>query len=251
MWGRAFISAGMLLAAACHVQAAEVHVAVAANFTTAAEAIAAEFEVATGNTVILSFGATGGLYAQITQGAPFEVFLAADDDRPTRAVAEGHGVAGTVFTYAVGWLALYSPVMALANGRATLEEGNFQHLAIADPETAPYGAAAMQALASYGLTERLNSRLVTGQNIAQTLQFIESGSAELGFVALSQVAGRPAEGVWLVPETDHAPIRQDAVLLNEGADNKAATDFLAFLKGETATSIMRDLGYGTGDGGTP
>ncbi len=243
---RSVIAVLAVLGAAA-AEAAEVHVAVTASFTAAAEAIAAEFQRVTGDTVILSFGATGGLYAQITQGAPFEVFLAADDERPSRAVTEGHGVDGTVITYAVGRLALYSAVTALTNGRATLEAGDFRHLAIADPETAPYGAAAMETLARYGLTERLTPHLVIGQNIAQTLQFVESGSAELGFVALSQVIHRPAQAVWLVPETDHAPIRHDAVLLAEGADNLAARRFLAFLQGAAAADIMRDLGYAPGD----
>ena len=228
--------------------AGEVHVAVAANFTVAAEAIATAFTAATGDDVVLSFGATGGLYTQIVQGAPFEVFLAADAERPALAVTEGLGVEESVVTYAIGRLALYSASVNVSDGLNLLRRGTFAHLAIADPQTAPYGAAAMQVLAANRLTEALTPKLVVGQNIGQTLQFVDTGNAELGFVALSQVISQPPETVWVVPESEHAPIHQDAVLLTAGADNPVAVAFLAFLKGEAASAIIESFGYGTAAG---
>ena len=237
---RALLLALAVLAPA-PAHAGTVTVAVAANFTTAAEDLAPLFKAATGHEVIYSFGATGQLYAQISQGAPFEVFLAADDERPAMAVAEGLGVDGTVFTYAVGALALYSSMLDLADGRAVLEAGSFDKLAIADPETAPYGRAAIEVIAALGLATAIMPRLVTGENITQALQFVESGNAELGFVAMSQVVGRP--DVWLVPADLYAPIRQDAVLLEAGADNPAAKAFLDFLRGEQARAVIEAAGY--------
>ena len=237
---RALLLALAVLAPA-PAHAGTVAVAVAANFTTAAEDLAPVFKAATGHEVIYSFGATGQLYAQISQGAPFEVFLAADDEHPVRAVAEGLGVDGTVFTYAVGALALYSSMLDLADGRAVLEAGSFDKLAIADPETAPYGRAAIEVIAALGLAAAITPRLVTGENITQALQFVESGNAELGFVAMSQVVGRP--DVWLVPADLYEPIRQDAVLLEAGADNPAARAFLDFLRGEQARAVIEAAGY--------
>ncbi len=222
---------------------AETSVAVAANFTAPAEEIAAAFEAATGDSIALSFGATGGLYAQITQGAPFTVFLAADDRRPAQAVAEGFGLEGSVFTYAVGRLVLYGPGIDVTDGEAVLRAGTFEHLAIADPNTAPYGAAAMQVLDALGVAEPLSGKIVTGENITQAQQFVESGNAELGFLALSQVIGKPAPQTWIVPETLHAPILQDAVLLKTGEDDEVATAFIDFLKGEEARAIIEKYGY--------
>ena len=222
-------------------QAATVHVAVAANFTGVAEQLAPLFKAETGHDVIYSFGATGQLYTQITQGAPFEVLLAADDERPARAVSEGLGIEGSVFTYAIGALALYSTTLDLGDGQVILAEKAFDKIAIADPETAPYGRAAMQAIAALGLTEALSGRLVTGENISQTLQFVDSGNAELGLVAASQVAGRA--GVWLVPPEMYEPIRQDGVLLSAGQDNAAATAYLAFLRSEPAIAVIEAAGY--------
>lgn len=238
---------GLLLSlAALPAAAAEVSAAVAANFTRPAEELGAAFTAKTGDTVTFSFGATGGLYTQISQGAPFEVFLAADDKRPALAVTEGLGVAGTVFTYAVGRLALYSPVLDLTDGAAVLAGGKFQHLAIADPATAPYGAGAVEVIDRLGLTAALAPKLVTGENISQALQFVESGNAELGFVALSQVAKKPAAQVWRVPAEDYAPILQDAVLLKAGEDNPAAVAFLEFLKSDEARAIIEVYGYEMG-----
>jgi molybdate transport system substrate-binding protein len=223
--------------------AAEINVAVAANFTMPAEALTAAFEAQTGNQVLLSFGATGALYAQVTQGAPFVALLAADDARPAQAVAEGNGVEGTAFTYAVGALALYGPVVEVTDGEAALRNGNFAHLAIADPVTAPYGAAAVEVIAGLGLSEMLTPKVVVGQNIAQALQFVESGNAELGFVAQNQVMGKPAAQVWRVPAELHRPIRQDAVLLKAGEHDPVAKAFLDFLKGDAARAIIASHGY--------
>jgi molybdate transport system substrate-binding protein len=225
----------------------EARVAVAANFTAAAEQLAQAFTAETGHTLALSFGATGGLYTQITQGAPFAVFLAADDVRPARAVADGLGVEGSVFIYAIGPLALYGPGLNLTDGAAVLAAGAFQHLAIADPATAPYGSAALATLEALGLTAAVESKLVTGENITQALQFVESGNAELGFVALSQVMARPEAAVWRVPAALHPPIRQDGLLLKSGADNPAAVEFIAFLQGETARAIIEGLGYASAE----
>ena len=223
--------------------AAETLVAVAANFTQPAEEIAAAFEASTGDSVVLSFGATGGLYTQITQGAPFTVFLAADDKRPAQAVAEGFGIDGTAFTYAVGKVVLYSPGIDVGDGEAVLRGNDFQHIAIADPKTAPYGTAAMQVLDALGLTDVVSAKFVTGENISQTQQFVESGNAELGFVALSQVIGKPATQTWTVPTELYSPIQQDAVLLKMGENDPVARAFIEFLKGETARAIIERYGY--------
>lgn len=221
--------------------AESVSVAVAANFTKVAEELAPLFKAETGHDVIYSFGATGQLYTQITQGAPFEVLLAADDERPGRAVAEGLGVEGTVFTYAIGALALHSTSLDLSDGKAVLEGGDFDKVAIADPVAAPYGRAALEAIAALGLTDAITPRLVTGESISQTLQFVESGNAEIGFVAASQVVGK--SGVWPVPADLHEPIRQDAVLLKAGEANPAARAFLDFLSSDAAAAVIEASGY--------
>lgn len=239
----------MLVLPPAQARADEVSVAVAANFTRPAEEIGAAFTAETGNSVTFSFGATGALYAQITQGAPFQVFLAADDTRPGLAVAEGFGVDGTVFTYAVGKVVLYAPGQDVTDGPAVLAASGFQHIAIANPKTAPYGAAALEVLGKLGLTEALASKVVTGENISQALQFVVSGNAELGFVALSQVIDTPASEVWRVPAEDYAPIAQDAVLLKTGEGDPAAMAFVAFLKSDTAKAIIEKYGYETGANG--
>ena len=225
--------------------AAEVKVAVAGNFLDAAEELAQAFKAQTGDELILSSGATGALYAQISQGAPFEVFLAADDNKPRRAVDEGLGVGGTVFTYALGALVLYSPTLDLASGIKLLQSGAFQRLAVADPETAPYGVAAEFALRALGVYDALASKLVIGESIAQALLFVESGSAELGLVALSQVINEPEERSWRVPQGLYRPILQDAVLLKVGERNPVAVAFMAFLKSEAAQAIIASHGYGS------
>ncbi|SEQ33242.1 molybdate transport system substrate-binding protein [Devosia sp. YR412] len=231
--------AGLLVSTAAHAET--VSVAVAANFTKVAEQLAPIFRAETGHDVVYSFGATGQLYTQATQGAPFEVFLSADDVRPTKSIEDGIGVDGTVFTYAIGALALYSTSLDLSDGKAVLEGGDFEKIAIADPETAPYGRAATEALAALGLTEAVTPKLVTGENITQTLQFIESGNAELGFTAASQVVGKSS--VWLVPADLYEPIRQDAVLLKTGEVNPAALAYIDFLKSDVAVAVIEAAGY--------
>lgn len=231
--------AGQMLTGVAHAES--VNVAVAANFTKVAEELAPLFKAETGHDVTYSFGATGQLYTQITQAAPFHVFLSADEVRPSQAMAEGFGVEGTVFTYAIGALALYSTVLDLADGKAVLETGDFDKIAIADPATAPYGRAASEAIEALGLTEAIAPKLVTGENITQTLQFTESGNAELGFVAASQVIGKSS--VWLVPADLYEPIRQDAVLLKAGEANPAARAYVEFLKSDEAVAVIEASGY--------
>lgn len=237
----------LFAAAAGTAHADEVQVAVAANFTAPMQRIAAEFERDTGHKAQLAFGATGRFYAQIKNGAPFEVLLAADDETPAKLEQEGAAVAGSRYSYAVGRLVLWSARPGLVDAQgAVLKQGRFQHLAIANPKTAPYGAAAIEVLRQLQLLEALGPRFVQGENIAQTHQFVASGNAELGFVALSQVVkdGRIEQGsAWLVPEALHAPIRQDAVLLNAGRGKPAALVLLAYLKGEKARAVIRSYGY--------
>lgn len=223
--------------------AAQVNVAVAANFTAVAEKLAADFKAKTGDDVVLSFGATGQLYTQISQGAPFEIFLAADDQRPQKAVDEGFGVDGTVFTYAVGKLVLYSAGGDVVANEEALKAGSFEKIAIADPKAAPYGAAAMETLDALGLTEALTPKIVTGESISQTLQFIESGNAELGFVALSQVIGKTEGSQWVVPAEYYEPIRQDGVLLKTGENNPVAKAFYDYLKSPEALEAITAAGY--------
>jgi molybdate transport system substrate-binding protein len=237
---------GLMLAlgASTAAQAAQTNVAVAANFTDAANEIAAVFKEKTGHEAILSFGSTGQLYTQITQAAPFEVFLAADDERPRKAIEEGFAVPGSQFTYAIGTLVLWSQDPALVHGERTLKAGGFTKLAIANPEAAPYGAAAVQTMKTLGVYDQLEPKLVQGNNISQTLQFVETGNAELGFIALAQVARHNDGSRWVVPEDLHDTIRQDAVLLKTGAESEAAQAFVEFLKGPEAAAIIKEFGYG-------
>ncbi|UCV29886.1 molybdate ABC transporter substrate-binding protein [Ferribacterium limneticum] len=228
-------------------QADEVQVAVAANFTAPMQQIAAQFEKDTGHKAALSFGGTGKFYAQIVNGAPFEILVAADDETPARLEKEGQGVAGTRFTYGIGKLVLWStnPDLVDAKGEV-LKTANFKHLALANPKTAPYGTAAVETMTRLGLLPSLQGRFVQGENIAQTYQFILSGNAELGFVALSQVFkdGKITSGsAWIVPASLYEPIRQDAVLLAKGKDKPAASALLVYLKGEKARSIIKSFGY--------
>ena len=224
-------------------EAATVNAAVATNFTKVATDLAGRFEAKTGNDVVLSFGATGALYTQITQAAPFDLFLSADDKRTKTAIKDGFGVDGTDFTYAVGKVVLYSPTIDVSKGDEVLKANAFQHIAIADPKAAPYGAAGVAVLEKLGLTAAVTSKIVTGENITQTQQFVDSGSAELGFVALSQVVGKPATQVWLPPQEDYPPIKQNAVLLKHGESNDAARAFLEYLKSDEAAEAIRAAGY--------
>ncbi|WP_153145878.1 molybdate ABC transporter substrate-binding protein [Dechloromonas sp. H13] len=225
----------------------EVQVAVAANFTGPMQVIAPLFERDTGHKAVLSYGATGKFYAQVVNGAPFEVLLAADDETPARLVREGHGVAGSAFTYAIGTLVLWSANPDLVDARGEiLKKGGFRHLAIANPKTAPYGAAALQAMGKLGVAESLKPLFVQGENISQTQQFVATGAAELGFIAYSQVIknGRIGTGSgWIVPGQLHEPIRQDAVILAKGRDKVAALALMAYLKGDKAKGVIRSFGY--------
>jgi len=225
-------------------QGRDVKVAVAANFIEPMKEIAAAFAKASGHKLVLSFGATGQFYIQIAQGAPFEVFVAADKATPAKAVAEGLAVPGTAFTYAVGKLVLYGKAIDPARGDVTLKEAGFAKLAIANPATAPYGAAAVETMKALDVHDVLAPKIVQGNNIAQTLQFIDTGNADLGFVALSQVIFADGGGKWVVPERLHAPLAQDAVLLKAAAGNDAAPAFLDFLKGQEARATIEKFGYG-------
>ena len=225
-------------------QAESAIVAVASNFTAVAEELAAAFKAETGHDLVLSFGASGALYAQITQAAPFDVFLSADAARPAKAEADGFAVAGTSFTYAIGKLVLLSAGADITDGEAALRRGDYKKLSIADPVTAPYGAAALQVLDRLGIAAEVTPKLVTGANIAQALQFVETGNAELGFVAASQVGETPATQLWLVPAAFYAPILQDAVLLRTGEANPAASAFLDYLKSDAGKAIITAGGYG-------
>lgn len=239
------LAIGICLPVAAHAETT--NVAVAANFTDAATEIATAFAAASEHEAVLSFGATGQFYTQITQGAPFDILLSADDIRPTQAVDEGYGVDGSVFTYAIGQLVLYSADEGFVTGPETLEAGDFQQIAIANPETAPYGVAAVQTMEALGVYEALQPRIVQGQNIGQAYQFVETGNAELGFVALGQVALSDSGSRWAVPQELYEPIRQDAVLLETGEDNPAAVAFLEFLQGPEATAIIERYGYALAD----
>ena len=225
----------------------DVQVAVAANFTAPIQAIAKDFEKDTGHKLIAAYGATGQFYTQIKNGAPFEVFLAADDSTPEKLEKEGETVPGSRFTYAVGTLALWSAKDGYVDPEGqVLKEGTYQHLAIANPKAAPYGLAATQVLEKMGLTEKVKDKLVEGQNITQAYQFVSTGNAQLGFVALSQIYkdGKVSSGsAWIIPEALHDPIKQDAVILKKGANNPAAKALTEYLKGPKATAIIKSFGY--------
>ncbi len=225
----------------------EVQVAVAANFTAPMQIIAALFERDTGHKASLAFGATGKFHAQIVNGAPFEVLLAADDETPARLEKEGHGMAGSRFTYAIGKLVLWSADPALVDARGeVLSKGNFKHLALANPKTAPYGAAAIEVMTKLGVLPSLQARFVQGENISQTQQFISTGNAELGFVAMSQAFkdGKVVSGsAWVVPANLYSPIRQDAIALAKGKDKPAAAALLSYLKSAKAQGVIKSFGY--------
>lgn len=227
--------------------AGEVSVATAANFTAPMQQIAALFQKESGNTVKLSFGSTGKFYAQIKQGAPFDVFLSADEKTPARLEQEGLGVAGSRFVYALGKLALWSAQPGLIDAKgAILCRNAYKRLAIADPKLAPYGLAAQETLQKLGCWDDAQSKLVTGESIGQTYQFAATGNADLAFVALSQIThdGKISAGSWWqVPDNLYSPIRQSAVLLSSAKDKAAAQAFLNFLKGEQAAQVIRSFGY--------
>lgn len=247
MRSRSSIAALLLAACTALVHAGEASVAVAANFTVPMQKIAAAFEQHTGHKASLAFGSTGKFHAQIRNGAPFHVLLAADDETPSLLEREGFAVAGSRFTYATGRLVLWSATQGLVDPQGdVLRKGGFRRLAIADPKLAPYGAAAMQVLDKLGLAQAMGPRLVQGESIGQAFQFVATGNAELGFVALAQVMadGRIGKGsAWLVPAQLHAPIRQDATLLSQGRGNPAALALMAFLRSDAARAIIHAHGY--------
>ncbi|BAO45610.1 molybdate ABC transporter substrate-binding protein [Thiolapillus brandeum] len=224
--------------------AGEVYIAVASNFAETARQLALQFEKKTGQKVRLSFGSTGKQYAQIRHGAPFQAWFAADARRPMLLEKEGRMVSGSRFTYARGRLVLWSPTPGLVDdGEKILRQGSFRHLAVANPRLAPYGLAARQALESLGLWQSLQDRLVRGENIGQTFQFVKTGNAELGLVAASQVLrdGMPVQGsYWLLPADLHEPIEQQAVLLKNQVH---AREFLEFVAGEAGRAIILANGY--------
>jgi len=227
--------------------AAEVHVAVAANFAAPMKQIVAEFEKETGHKVVLSFGASGKFYAQIKNGAPFKILLSADDEKPIQLVKDGLAVADSRFTYAIGTLVLWSAKPGFVDGKGeVLNKGSFNKIAIANPKLAPYGTAAIELLTKRGLLAAITPKFVQGENISQTFQFVSTGNAELGFIALSQVMNDGAitnGSAWIVPGSMHSPIRQDAVLLTTGKDNAAAKALLTYLKSERVKKSIRLYGY--------
>jgi len=224
-----------------------VNVAVAGNFTAPMKTIASEFEKDTGHKAQLSFASSGKFFAQIKNGAPFQVFLSADTQKPKRLEQDGMTVPGTRFTYALGSLVLWSAKPDLIDSQAKiLEQDSFKRLAMANPKLAPYGAAAQEMLENRGLWSKLKNRIVQGENIAQSYQFAATGNAELGFVALSQVMikGKISKGsAWVVPQSLHKPIRQDAVLLDKGKDNIAAISLINYLKSGKTAEIIKSYGY--------
>jgi molybdate transport system substrate-binding protein len=228
-------------------QAGDALLAVAANFTAPMQKIAQAFEQDTGHKAVLSFGATGSFYAQIKNGAPFDVLLAADDDTPLKIEKEGLSVVGSRFTYATGQLVLWSKQAGLVDNKGeVLRSGKFQKLAIANPKLAPYGLAATETLTQLGLLSELQPKIVMGESVGQTYQFLVTENAQLGFVALSQVFadGKITQGsAWVVPAKLHNPIQQDAVLLNSGKSNPAAAALLTYLKSDKARAIIKSYGY--------
>ena len=226
----------------------EVNVAVAANFTAPMNVIAADFEKDTGHKARLAFGSSGRFYAQIRNGAPFQLFLSADDETPAKLAQEGLADSVSRFTYAIGSLVLWSAKPGFVDTAGdVLKSGRFTKLAIANPKTAPYGRAAIETLTKLGLLATVEPKFVQGENIAQTFQFAQTGNADLGFVALSQVMkdGKVTEGsAWVVPAQMHEPIRQDAILLMTGRGNAAAEALLKYLRTDKAKTVIRSFGYG-------
>lgn len=225
--------------------AADVKVTVAANFTAPAKEIAAAFKAKTGDDVVLSFGASGAAYTQISQGAPFEVWLSADSARPAKAVSDGTAVAGSEFTYAVGTLVLWSKDPNKVTGPDSLTAA--KTISIGNPKSAPYGAAAIETLNHLGLYATIQPKIVQGSDITQAFQFVDSGNADVGFVALSQIIKKTEGSRWVVPSNLYNPILQDAVLLKKGEGNPAAKAFIAFLKGSESAAIIKKYGYGLGN----
>ena len=248
-WLVVSLSAAFLCA---NAKAEEVTVAVAANFTAPMQKIAQAFEQDTGHKAKLVFGSTGKFYAQIKNGAPFAVLLSADVETPARLEQEGAAVAGTRFTYAVGRLALWSKNPALVDNKGQVllskntDKNSFKKLAIADPNLAPYGAAAIEVIERMGVIAKVRPKLVQGDSIGQAFQFVMTENAELGFVAYSQIStdGRITQGsAWVVPQNLYTPLRQDAALLSLGKDNAAALALIKYMRTDRAKTIIRTYGY--------
>lgn len=245
---RLALLANITIGACAASYAGEVSVAVAANFTAPMQRIAQMFAQETGHKAVLAFGSTGNFYAQIKNGAPFQILLAADAATAARIEKEGMGVANSRFTYATGKLVLWSKQPALVDDKGdVLRNGKFERIAIANPKLAPYGAAAFTTLTKLGLMQSLKQKFVQGENITQTYQFIATENAALGFVALSQVfaEGRVKEGsAWIVPTDLYQPLQQEAVLLLSGKDNPAAAALLGYLRTDKVKAVIRSYGYG-------
>lgn len=244
---RTLILAGIFSSASILAVADEVHVAVAANFTAPIKQIAMDFEKDTGHKAVVSTGATGAFNAQIKNGAPFEVFLSADDETPAKLETEGMTVAGSRFTYAIGKLVLWSAKPGFVDEKGEiLKKGNFAKISLANPKTAPYGAAAVDTMKKLGTLDSLQGKVVQGENISQAYQFVATGNAEVGFVALSQVwkDGKLTSGSgWLVPAEFYSPIKQDAVILAKGKGKAAAEALVKYLKSDKAKAVIKSYGY--------
>jgi molybdate transport system substrate-binding protein len=244
---KSFVLTLLFVAYATSLRAEQALVAVAANFSAPMQQIALAFQKDTGHQLKLSFGATGGIYAQIKNGGPFDVFLSADQLTPQKIEAEGLGVPQTRFTYATGQLVLWSKQDGLVDDKGqVLRSKNIQRIALANPKLAPYGAAALEAMTQLGLLDELKPKLVQGDNIAQTYQFVSTQNAQLGFVALSQVFadGKITSGSgWVLPSSLYKPILQDAILLKNGKDNSAAKALMLYIKGDKAKEMIKRFGY--------
>lgn len=238
--------------ATSQASAEKITVAVASNFTAAMNDLVAEFEKKSGHHVNLAFGSSGKFYALISNGAPFQAFFSADQEKPMALEQNNFAVPGSRFTYAVGTLALWSSKTSVVDANVTvLKQGNFNKLAIANPRLAPYGVAAVEVLQRLQLKDATKSKWVLGENIAQAYQFVATGNADIGFVALSQIIDSQnidngaikAGSAWIVPSTMHNPIRQDAVLLRRGENSPAARELLQFIRGDSAKKIIQSYGY--------
>lgn len=237
----------LLLLSSSMSQACSVSVAVASNFTLPMQKISESFETETGCKTLLSFGSTGSFYAQIKNGAPYQLFLSADDETTQLLEKEGFSLKGSSFTYAIGKLVLWShKINFVDNSSDILNSKKFNKIAIADPKIAPYGLAAMQTLKKLGLFSTLEPKIIQGENITQTYQFVLTKNADLGFVALSQVFdnGKIKSGSsWIVPSSFHNPIIQNATLLNPGKDQEGTLMLVNYLKSDKAKTIIRSFGY--------
>ncbi|MCF8473449.1 MAG: molybdate ABC transporter substrate-binding protein [Emcibacter sp.] len=235
-----------ILSAPISVHAETVTVAAASNFGATLKKIIPAFEAETGHQVNLVLGSSGKIFAQIIHKAPFDVFLSADDIKPKKLEDQDITVQESRFTYAIGKIVLWSPEIKIING-SIVQSGKFNRLAIANPKLAPYGMAAVEVLKSLGLYETVRPKIIQGENIAQTYQFVATGNADLGFIALAQLSQKELsnkkDNIWLIPDTLYSPIRQDAVMLKSGQNNKAAHDFMQFLRSYTAQKIIQGFGY--------